>query len=229
MEGSKPKKKSESQKEIINQATTPPQERVDADLVEDSPESEGVNFDLPDEVLENADDLLKMQERTGAPAGGVLEEFQPSGQMNPYVSEEEQGMEMRPALVGPPSYGSPRPETSASKLVPLEQHPLRADALPDDHPAAISADYGKGQTGTLKGVDTVTSRPSAPLSDMERDVIGERDEREADEEAGENATDAARELAAAEGVSLSEVEGTGTDGRITKDDVQNYIDDRDNA
>jgi len=26
-----------------------------------------------------------------------------------------------------------------------------------------------------------------------------------------------------------QVEGTGTDGRITKDDVQNYIDDRDNA
>jgi pyruvate/2-oxoglutarate dehydrogenase complex dihydrolipoamide acyltransferase (E2) component len=228
MEG-KPKKKSESQKEIIKQATSPPQERVDADLVEDSPDSQGANFDLPEDVLDNAEEQLKAQARAGAPAGGVLEEFQPSAQMNPYVSEEEQGMEMRPALVGPPSYGSPRPETSAGKLVALEQHPLRADALPEDHPAAISADYGKGQTGTLKGVDTVTSRPSAPLSDMERDVIGERSDREADEEAGENATDAAKELAAENDVSLSDVEGTGTDGRITKDDVQNYIDDRDNA
>jgi len=227
MEG-KPKKKS-SQADIISQATTPPQERVDAELVEDSPESQGPNFDLPEETFDSAEEQLAWQSRAGAPAGGVIEEFQPSAQMNPYVSEEEQGMEMRPALVGPPSYGSPRPETSAGRLVSLEQHPLRADALPDDHPAAISADYGKGQTGTLKGVDTVTSRPSAPLSDMERDVIGERDDREADLQASENATDAARELAAAEGVSLSEVEGTGTDGRITKDDVQNYIDDRDNA
>jgi pyruvate/2-oxoglutarate dehydrogenase complex dihydrolipoamide acyltransferase (E2) component len=37
-----------------------------------------------------------------------------------------------------------------------------------------------------------------------------------------NATDGARELADAEGVSFSDVEGTGQGGRITKEDVQKH-------
>lgn len=39
---------------------------------------------------------------------------------------------------------------------------------------------------------------------------------------GPDATDAARSLAAERGVDLSEVKGTGADGRITKDDVESH-------
>jgi len=45
-------------------------------------------------------------------------------------------------------------------------------------------------------------------------------------ESDEDATEGAIELAAAEGVSLSEVEGTGEGGRITKPDVQRFLDEK---
>jgi pyruvate/2-oxoglutarate dehydrogenase complex dihydrolipoamide acyltransferase (E2) component len=216
------------QEEVIKKSTTPPQERVDAGLVEKDFEQQP-----NDEVLasgeihdvEANEAQLAAQRKAGAPEGGVVEAFAPSSQINPYVSEEEQGMEMRPAIVGPPAYGSPRPETSSSKLVPIDQHPLRVDALPEGHPSAISEDFGVGYTGTLSGVDTVTSRPSAP-SDLELDAAGLKDQREANEAAKENATDAAVELAEQEGVNLADVKGTGADGRVTKDDVENHLRDQ---
>jgi pyruvate/2-oxoglutarate dehydrogenase complex dihydrolipoamide acyltransferase (E2) component len=44
-----------------------------------------------------------------------------------------------------------------------------------------------------------------------------------------DATDSARELATQEGVNLRDVEGTGADGRVTKGDVEDYIEARENS
>lgn len=75
----------------------------------------------------------------------------PSALNNPYLSEEDQNMEMEAQIVGPPQYGSPDPVTSAGQLLPLEQHPLNPEALPADHPSAIAADYGAGYQTTVTG------------------------------------------------------------------------------
>lgn len=134
------------------------------------------------------------------------EETNPGGVVNPYAPPEEQGMELQPKVFGPPQYGSPDPVTSASRLVTLEDgHPLDPGVMPEDHPSAISEDYAVGT------VDPVDGEETAP----------------ADEEV--NATDGAKELAEAEGVDLSQVEGSGAEGRIVKGDVEDYIAERDNA
>lgn len=125
-------------------------------------------------------------------------------------------MEMTAAVVGPPAYGSPDPATSAGKLVPIDQHPLNPAALPEDHPARISDDYGQGAVTSL-----VAGQPVR--SDLERHLAGDRTV-EGNQEV--DATDSARELANSEGVDLNEVEGTGADGRVTKGDVENYLADR---
>lgn len=209
-----------------NSVSTPPEERVEAGLVED-------DFELQPREDADADDLLHDHEtldaqgayleRAGAPHNSVIQS-NPSEFPNAYVSEEEQGMEMRPAVVGPPAYGSPDPLTSAGRLLPLEQHPLRADALPEDHPAAISEDYGEGYDHTLKGASTVRQSPLHGASDLERHTVGDFTKEElAEKNADVDATDGARELAEEEGVDLSEVEGTGEEGRVTKDDVKAYL------
>src|SRR6266478_5153639 len=77
---------------------------------------EHINFD----ALDEAEEFARM---SGAPhASPIL--AQPSSPPNPYLSEEDQGMEMVAVVVGPPAYGSPEPVTSAGKLLPLDQHPL---------------------------------------------------------------------------------------------------------
>jgi len=137
---------------------------------------------------------------------------QPSALMNPYMSEEDQFMEMEAQVVGPPQYGSPDPATAAGRLLPLDQHPLNAEALPEDHPAAISEDYGQGY------------QPS----DLQVALAGGAADAETQASNSEaNATAAAVTLANESNVDLADVEGTGTDGKITKDDVQNYIDEQD--
>lgn len=196
---------------------SPPQERVDADLVEG-------NFEPKpsDEVLaagegfdhEQSEEIRQYAERAGAPGEPVVLPS-PSGIMNPYAGEEEQGMEMRPAVVGPPGYGSPDAITSAGRLVPLSTHPLRPDVLPEDHPNAISEDYGQGYDGTLKGVDTITQRPSAPQTGASQAVV--QNNAEAD------ASPAAKQLAEEKGVDLSQVQGTGKDGQVTKPDVEEFL------
>lgn len=108
---------------------------------------------------------------------------------NPYVSPEEQGMEMVPHVMGPPAYGSPDPNTSAATLVPIVDHPLAED---------FAEDYG----ADAKEAADAAAEP---------------------EEGGDNATAGAVALAEAEGVDLSDVEGTGAGGRVTKADVENYI------
>jgi pyruvate/2-oxoglutarate dehydrogenase complex dihydrolipoamide acyltransferase (E2) component len=206
-----------------------PQERVDAELVSDDYEPAS-----SDEALESGDffdfdahdEAQRTATSTGATsAGATIQEIPPSTQINPYVSPEEQGMEMTPAIVGPPPYGSPDALTTVGRLVPVHQHPLNAENLPDDHPAAISEDYGDGQEGTLKGAETVTPRPGAPVSEMEDKEGAEGEEGATNGEV--DATQGAQDLAAREGVDLSQVEGTGEGGRITKTDVENHLNEQD--
>jgi pyruvate/2-oxoglutarate dehydrogenase complex dihydrolipoamide acyltransferase (E2) component len=127
-------------------------------------------------------------------------------------------MEMAPVVVGPPAYGSPDPTTSAGRLLPLEQHPLNPENLPEDHPAAISTDYGEGYAQTLTGVETLRSGPVR--TDLERDLAGGD---LASRNAAADATSGAVDLATAEGVDLSQVEGSGEGGRIVKADVESYL------
>lgn len=139
----------------------------------------------------------------------------------PYMSEEEQNMEMRATVVGPPGYGSPDPVTSLGQLVPLEQHPLRADALPEGHPARVSESYADGYTEIV----TQPGEPQMPLtaSDLDQDLNGGQEAR-LDEI---DATETAVELAEENDVDLAQIEGTGKDGRVTKADVEAFLTARD--
>jgi pyruvate/2-oxoglutarate dehydrogenase complex dihydrolipoamide acyltransferase (E2) component len=198
----------------VDRSPKPPEERVEAELVEKNYKASEGDDALKDNEhfdFEAHEEAQKDAASAGATvaAGALIQETPPSSQMNPYVSQEEQGMEMRPAIVGPPPYGSPDAITAASRLVPLNQHPLQAHHLPEGSTAAISEDFGNGYDGTLKGADTVTQRPSAPQTAVDASV---------------DATDSAKELAETEGVDLSKVKGTGADGRITKGDVDDYLD-----
>jgi pyruvate/2-oxoglutarate dehydrogenase complex dihydrolipoamide acyltransferase (E2) component len=210
----------------------PPEERVEAGLVDSGYELLPRDPDAEEAGLHDEEALDEMRlaaERAGAPFPPAITTA-PSDFMNPYVSEEEQGMEMRPAIVGPPAYGSPDPLTSAGRLLPIEQHPLRADALPEGHPAAISEDYGEGYDHTLRGSATVQQQPNNAASDLERHSRGDfTQEQLAEANEGVDATDGARELAEAEGVDLNEVNGTGADGRVTKDDVESFLSGSENA
>lgn len=155
--------------------------------------AEGQHMDL-----DAMDDALDAEGRAGVPAptGVVLGTSSP----NPNLSEEMQGMQLIPKTVGPPQYGSPDPATSASRLMTLEDgHPL--EGLPEDHPAAISDDYG-----------IVPEQSSA----TEQVLTGSEEI---------DATDDAKELADEHDVNLAGVSGSGKDGRITKADVQQVIDD----
>lgn len=189
------------------------QDRVDAGLVEDDFEYVP-REDVPEGIdLDEMNAALDEEIRSGVttPTGVVL--GAPSLKQNPYVSQEEQGMEMSAKTFGPPQYGSPDPATAASRLLTLEDgHPL--DMVPEDHPAAISGDYAGDVLGKM---------PSDAVSDIQRHAAGDFSV-ESNEEV--DATDAARELANENSVNLADVEGTGSDGRVTKDDVENYLAER---
>jgi pyruvate/2-oxoglutarate dehydrogenase complex dihydrolipoamide acyltransferase (E2) component len=191
-------------------STAPPEERVEAEIVSDDFEQQP-----NDEVVaagEHIDHDALEEQGLVMPA--------PSVQNNPYVSEEEQGMEMRPTVLGPPAYGSPDPVTSVGRLVSLTSHPLSAEILPEGHPAALSEDFGEGYDGTLKGDATITSAPVAAQT------TAEPTDEEGEGEGEYNATAGAVELAEAEGVDLGEVEASDPSGRITKADVEAYLSDQ---
>lgn len=183
-------------------------ERVDAGLLEDDFEYQP-REDLPDSLdLDSQDDALRAERNSGAqnPTGFVG--ASPSSKQNPYMSEEEQGMEMSAKTFGPPQYGSPDPATASSRLLTLEDgHPL--DMVPEDHPAAISSDYAQDVLGTA--------------TDDQRHAAGDFS---VENNAAADATPAARDLANENSVDLSQVEGTGENGRITKDDVDAYLAER---
>jgi hypothetical protein len=149
-------------------ATTPqkknPASRAEAGLVEEDAEiqpqdeaiSDGSWLDEenpdPEELVETPQSALKV-------AG---------------MSEEEQSMDMQPVVVGPPGYGSPAAITSAGRLLPLDQHPFNPESLPEDHPARIDEEYGKGYEGTISAENVGQSFPGTSSgSDLESDLKGE--------------------------------------------------------
>ncbi len=162
--------------------------RVEAGLVEDDFEQqtndeaiaagEAVDVDRVAESVEDANAL-------GA-AHAAVEAFQPSSAPNPYVSAEEQFMEMTPKVFGPPAYGSPDPLTAAGRLLPLNDHPLNQEGIPEG--SAISADYGNDVTGANLAPGE-TAHPGGPQrSDLELDAMGLQGERQAAEEGYEDKT-----------------------------------------
>src|SRR5262245_8497724 len=109
-------------------------------------------------------------------AGGLVETAQSASKVSG-MSEEEQSMDMTPAIVGPPGYGSPDPITAAGRLLPLEQHPFNPSALPDDHPARIDENYGVGYQADLSPDEIGTNFPGAPgRTDLETDLQGATEE-----------------------------------------------------
>jgi hypothetical protein len=165
--------------------------RVDAGIVS---QEDVDNLKGNDEVVESGEhidhELLEewsdVQEERGAPFPGVIQHA-PSEYPNPYMSPEEQTLDMTPEVVGPPAYGSPDPVTSAGRLTVLRTHPLEASRLPEGHPAAISEDFGQdvlgatisAREGTHPGVPASVeqemfdrARATAEESDLQADTSG---------------------------------------------------------
>lgn len=130
------------------------------------------------------EDGFEVQPNDEAIAAGEYLVENPSGFQTPPsltkvsgMSEEEQSMEMTPVIVGPPAYGSPVPETSAGRLLPLDQHPFNPNDLPEDHPARIAEDYGEGYQANLSPDEIGTQFPGAPgMSDLQIDQLGDGSE-----------------------------------------------------
>jgi hypothetical protein len=140
---------------------------------------EGIDLDRVAESVEDAKAL-------GA-AHAAVEVHAPSSAMNPYVSQEEQFMEMTPAVVGPPAYGSPDPLTAAGRLVPLRDHPLVEGRVPDG--SAIDGDYGADVSGANLAPGELFGHPGGPQrSDLEIDTAGGNASGAAEEVAYEDAT-----------------------------------------
>jgi pyruvate/2-oxoglutarate dehydrogenase complex dihydrolipoamide acyltransferase (E2) component len=170
--------------------------------------------------LELMDETLEGERRAGAasPTGVILPA--PSQTQNPYVSEEMQGMEMIPKTVGPPQYGSPDPASSASRLMTLEDgHPL---AGVDSGTAAISEDYGADVArGDQPGPEMGTLPPSEQGGTAAAEV--EAGTADTSGNGDVNATDGAKEYANEHGIDLSQVQGSGDEGRISKADVEQHV------
>jgi hypothetical protein len=176
------------------------QERVDAELVEEDYEAQ------PDEAIaegnqqdwEVLNELGALAARTGMPFPAGISGT-PSAMQNPQMSEEEQGMEMAPIVVGPPAYGSPNPLTSGSRLLPLSMHPLNPDFLPEDsemaQEAAIAGDYGVGYTGTLVGTAALRGGPNPPPPPVPNPEEGSEEAAEGQEapQEGQDTTQASEE------------------------------------
>lgn len=84
---------------------------------------------------------------------------------NAYFGEEEIGLKMKPTVIGPPAYGSPDPETSAGRLVPVEHHPLTPLGM-------IGEDYGADAGGDAVAGSEGSHHGPPSLTDLERDRMG---------------------------------------------------------
>jgi len=62
---------------------------------------------------------------------------EPSQRLNPNL--EDQDMEIKPTVMGPPAFGSPDPETAAAYLAPVVDHPRRA-SFSEDYGASVEED-----------------------------------------------------------------------------------------
>lgn len=79
--------------------------------------------------------------------------------VNPYVSEEEQDMEMKPVVFAPPGYGSPDPNTNVVALAPVEETKHE-----------LGADYAKGvESAAVAKEASLEDKTVAELKDMARD------------------------------------------------------------
>lgn len=75
---------------------------------------------------------------------------QPSLRLNPHL--EDQSLEIKPTVMGPPAFGSPDPDTAAAMLAPVVDHPRRA---------AFSDDYGASVEEATNDVSGITGDGSA--------------------------------------------------------------------
>jgi hypothetical protein len=103
-----------------------------------------------------------------AGVGGTTQ-INPSELPLPYMSEEEQSMEMTPQVVGPPSYASPDPATSAGRLLPVKDHPLESEQLEISEAqvqesSVISEDYGQDVKGITLPAPVEGGTQTAPLT-----------------------------------------------------------------
>lgn len=153
--------------------------RAEAGLVEEDFEpqpndqvvAEGEQYDPENQDLEN-------------PLGPVT--YAPSAKGNPYMSEEEQDMEMTPVVMGPPQYGSPDPLTAASRLVPVTNHPLAQDTLPEDSAAKISEDFGADVEGYTHASTDTSHTILIPPPEIVTDASGQGEEGGGEGEGDEN-------------------------------------------
>jgi len=75
----------------------------------------------------------------------------PSDRLNPHL--EDQDMEIKPTVMGPPAFGSPDPNTAAAHLAPVVDHPLRA-TFSDDYGADVMEDSNlESMRGNVEEVD----------------------------------------------------------------------------
>jgi hypothetical protein len=138
---------------MANDTEEKPTTREEAGLVEEDFEKQPRN-----EAVEEGDFL-----------GDDPDRPVPTGAYSPYMSDEEQELPLKTEIMGPPSYGSPDPTTNAGQLLPLNDHPLNAKNLPEDHPAAIAEDYGRDH----EGATTMPGDSSHPAqTDLDRDLMG---------------------------------------------------------
>ena len=128
---------------------------------------EGIDVDAVAESVEDANAL-------GMPHAAVIQ-HNPSEAPNPYVSAEEQFMEMTPKVFGPPAYGSPDPLSAAGRLVPVEDHPLGQGKVPDG--SAIAEDYAADVTGANLAPGEGAHPGGPQRSDLELDTMGLQGER----------------------------------------------------
>lgn len=127
------------------------------------------------------------------------------------------------------------PESAANEN-PLPLHAIdeMVNKAEGDHEALAENAYQEKVVRETDGVsfNGLTSVEEAALAEQRDDISRETDgeprfgadantpEDSSRESSGPDATDAARKLAAERSLDLSEVKGTGADGRITKDDVE---------
>jgi len=98
----------------------------------------------------------------------------PSEKLFPNLQEDEQDMEMKPVVLGPPAYGSPDPATSGGGLVAIEDHPLE---IPEDYGAeAVAAGAVKGagaDSGDGKPADSGDGKPAKSATRDEWDAYAQ--------------------------------------------------------